>query len=38
MENKEEFWEIFLKELQKSLPHDRSFIRIEVPKINGVYQ
>lgn len=38
MENKEEFWEIFLKELQKRLPQDRSFIRIEVPKINGVYQ
>ena len=38
MENKEEFWEIFLKELQKRLPQDRSFIRIEVPKTNGVYQ
>lgn len=38
MESKEEFWEIFLNELQKKLPPDRSFTRIEVPKINAVYQ
>lgn len=38
MESKEEFWEIFLNELQKKLPPDRSFARIEVPKINAVHQ
>ena len=39
MESKEEFWENFFEtNYSKKLPPDRSFTRIEVPKINAVYQ